>query len=120
MSAFERSLRVFPVSAALLSGILASMAGSDSKSASAQESPVTGSSFSSATSVHDDKHVRNAVLQHSTSETRPLGEIQRGWTAAHGKFSLVVMLLRFMPMVFIKTASMSLTNVSFAGWGGTP
>ena len=87
MSAFDRSLRVFPVSAALLSGILASMAGSDSDSASAQESPVTGSSFSSATSVHDDKHVRNAVLQHSTSEARPLGEIQRGWTAAHGKTS---------------------------------
>lgn len=85
MSAFDRSLRVFPVSAALLSGILASMVGSDSDSASAQDSPVTGSSFSSATSVHDDKHVRNAVLQHSASESRPLGEIQRGWTAAHGK-----------------------------------
>ena len=85
MSAFDRSLRVFPVSAVLLSGLLAGMVGSDSDSASAQESPVTGSSFSSATSVHDDKHVRNAVLQHSASEARPLGEIQRGWTAAHGK-----------------------------------
>ena len=85
MSAFDRSLRVFPVSAVLLSGMLAGMVGSDSDSASAQESPVTGSSFSSATSVHDDKHVRNAVLQHSASESRPLGEIQRGWTAAHGK-----------------------------------
>lgn len=85
MSAFDRSLRVFPVSAVLLSGMLASMGGSDGNSASAQESPVTGSSFSSATSVHDDKHVRNAVLQHSASESRPLGEIQRGWTAAHGK-----------------------------------
>lgn len=85
MSAFDRSLRVFPVSAVLLSGMLASMGGSDGNSASAQESQVTGSSFSSATSVHDDKHVRNAVLQHSASESRPLGEIQRGWTAAHGK-----------------------------------
>lgn len=85
MSAFDRSLRVLPVSAVLLSGMLASMVGSDSDSASAQESPVTGSSFSSATSVHDEKHVRNAVLQHSASESRPLGEIQRGWTAAHGK-----------------------------------
>ena len=85
MSAFDRSLRVLPVSVVLVSGLLASMVGSDSDSASAQESPVTGSSFSSATSVHDDKHVRNAVLQHSASESRPLGEIQRGWTAAHGK-----------------------------------
>jgi tetratricopeptide (TPR) repeat protein len=85
MSAFDRGLRVFPVSAALLSGLLASMAGSDSDSVSAQESPVTGSSFSSTTSVHDDKHVRNAVLQHSEGEARPLGEIQRSWTAAQGK-----------------------------------
>lgn len=85
MSAFDRSLRLFPVSAVLLSGMFASLVGSDSDSVSAQESPVTGSSFSSATSVHDDKHVRNAVLQHSASESRPLGEIQRGWTATHGK-----------------------------------
>jgi len=85
MSAFDRSLRVFPVCAVLLSGILAGIAGSDSDSVSAQESPVTGSSFSTATSVHDDKRVTNAVLQNSTSESRPLGEIQRGWTAAHGK-----------------------------------
>lgn len=85
MSAFDRSLRLFPVSAVLVSGMFASLVGSDGESVSAQESPVTGSSFSSATSVHDDKHVRNAVLQHSVSESRPLGEIQRGWTAAHGK-----------------------------------
>ena len=85
MSAFDRSLSVFPVSAVLLCGILVSMVGAGRDSACAQESPVKGSSFSSATSVHDDKHVRNAVLQHSTSEARPLGEIQRGWTAAHGK-----------------------------------
>jgi hypothetical protein len=85
MSAFDRSLSVFPVSAVLLCGVLVSMVGSGRDSACAQDSPVKGSSFSSATSVHDDKHVRNVVLQHSTSETRPLGEIQRGWTAAHGK-----------------------------------
>jgi hypothetical protein len=85
MSAFDRRLRVFPVSAVLLSGILAGIAGSNTDSASAQDSPVTGSSFSTATSVHDDKRVTNAVLQNSTSEARPLGEIQRGWTAAHGK-----------------------------------
>ena len=85
MSAFDRSLRVFPVSAVLLSGILAGIAGSNADSASAQDSPVTGSSFSTATSVHDDKRLTNAVLQNSTSEARPLGEIQRGWTAAHGK-----------------------------------
>ncbi|MFO1001370.1 MAG: hypothetical protein U0936_13580 [Planctomycetaceae bacterium] len=87
MSAFDQSLRLFPISAALLSGILASMAGAGKDSALAQESPVTGSSFSSATSVHDDKRVTNAVLQHSMSEATPLGEIQRGWTAAHGKTS---------------------------------
>lgn len=85
MSAFDRSLRVFPVSAVLLSGILAGIAGSDTDSVSAQESPVTGSSFSTATSVHDDKRVTNAVLQNSMSEARSLGETQRGWTAAHGK-----------------------------------
>ena len=85
MSAFDRRLHVFPVSAVLLSGILAGIAGSNTDSASAQDSPVTGSSFSTATSVHDDKRVTNAVLQNSTSEARPLGEIQRGWTAAHGK-----------------------------------
>ena len=85
MSAFDGSLRLFPVSAVLLSGILAGIAGSDSDSVSAQESPVTGSSFSTATSVHDDKRVTNAVLQNSTSEARPSGETQRGWTAAHGK-----------------------------------
>lgn len=85
MCAFDRSLSVFPVSAVLLCGMLVGVVGSGRDSACAQESPVKGSSFSSATSVHDDKHVRNAVLQHSTSETRPLGEIQRGWTAAHGK-----------------------------------
>ncbi len=87
MSAFDRSLRAIPVSAALLSGILASMAGSDSDSASAQENSVTGSSFSSATSVHDDKHVMNAVLHRSASDARPLDEVQRGWAAAHGKSS---------------------------------
>lgn len=87
MSAFDGNFRVFPVSAVLLSSLLASIVGSDNDSASAQESPVTGSSFSSATSVHDDKHVRNAVLQHSLNEARPMGEIQRGWTAAHGKAS---------------------------------
>ena len=85
MSAFDRSLRVFPVSAVLLSGILAGIAGSDTDSVAAQESPVTGSSFSTATSVHDDKRVTNAVLQNSMSEARPSGEAQRGWTAAHGK-----------------------------------
>ena len=85
MSAFDRSLRVFPVSAVLLSGILAGIAGSDTDSVSAQESPVTGSSFSTATSVHDDERVTKAVLQNSTSEARPSGETQRGWTAAHGK-----------------------------------
>ena len=85
MSAFDRSLRVFPVSAVLLSGILAGIAGSDTDSVAAQESPVTGSSFSTATSVHDDERVTNAVLQNSTSEARPSGETQRGWTAAHGK-----------------------------------
>ena len=87
MSAFDRRLRVLPVSAALFSGILAGIAGSDNNPVSAQESPVTGSSFSTATSVHDDKRVMNAVLQNSTSETRTLGEPQRGWTAAHGKAS---------------------------------
>ena len=85
MSAFDRSLRVFPVSAVLLSGILAGIAGSDTDSVSAQESPVTGSSFSTATSVHDDERVTKAVLQDSKSEARPSGETQRGWTAAHGK-----------------------------------
>ena len=85
MSAFDRSLRVFPVSAVLLSGILAGIAGSDTDSVAAQESPVTGSSFSTATSVHDDERVTKAVLQNSTSEARPSGETQRGWTAAHGK-----------------------------------
>ena len=85
MSAFDRSLRVFPVSAVLLSGILAGIAGSDTDSVSAQESPVTGSRFSTATSVHDDERVTKAVLQDSKSEARPSGETQRGWTAAHGK-----------------------------------
>lgn len=85
MSAFDRSLHVFPVSAVLLSGILAGISGSNTDSALAQDSPVTGSSFSTATSVHDDKRVTNAVLQNSTSEARQLGEIPRGWTAAHGK-----------------------------------
>ena len=85
MSAFDRSLRVFPVSAVLLSGILAGIAGSDTDSVSAQESPVTGSRFSTATSVHDEERVTKAVLQNSTSEARPSGETQRGWTAAHGK-----------------------------------
>ena len=85
MSAFDRSLRVFPVSAVLLSGILAGIAGSDTDSVAAQESPVTGSSFSTATSVHDEERVTKAVLQNSTSEARPSGETQRGWTAAHGK-----------------------------------
>ena len=85
MSAFDRSLRVFPVSAVLLSGILAGIAGSDTDSVAAQESPVTGSSFSTATSVHDDERVTKAVLQDSKSEARPSGETQRGWTAAHGK-----------------------------------
>jgi hypothetical protein len=87
MSAFDRSLRSFPVSAVLLSGILAGIAGSDSDSVSAQESPVTGSSFSTATSVHDDKRVTNAVLQNSMSEARSLGETQRGWKAANGKLA---------------------------------
>ena len=85
MSAFDRRLRVLPVSAALFSGILAGIAGSDNNPVSAQESPVTGSSFSTATSVHDDKRVTNAVLQNSTSEARASGENQRGWTAAHEK-----------------------------------
>lgn len=85
MSAFDRNPRMFPVSAVLFSAVLASIAGSDINTASGQENPVTGSSFSSATSVYDDKRVTNAVLQHSTSEARPLEEIPRGWTAAHGK-----------------------------------
>ncbi len=85
MSAFDRRFQVFPVSAVLVSGILAGIACSNTDSAAAQESPVAGSSFSTATSVHDEKRVTNAVLQNSTSEARPLGEIQRGWTAAHGK-----------------------------------
>ena len=85
MSAFDRRFHVFPVSAVLVSGILAGIACSNTDAAAAQESPVAGSSFSTATSVHDEKRVTNAVLQNSTSEARPLGEIQRGWTAAHGK-----------------------------------
>lgn len=85
MSAFNRSLHVVPVSAVLLSGILAGIAGTQTDSALAQESPVTGSSFSSTTSVHDEKRVTHAVLQNSANEARQLGEIQRGWTAAHGK-----------------------------------
>jgi hypothetical protein len=77
MSAFDRRFQVFPVSAVLVSGILAGIACSNTDSAAAQESPVAGSSFSTATSVHDEKRVTNAVLQNSTSEARPLGEIQR-------------------------------------------
>lgn len=85
MSAFDRKLRAFPVFAILLSVIFAWIAGADTDSVSAQERPVTGASFSSATSVHEDQRVTNAVLQNSTSEDRLRGGSSRGWTAAHGK-----------------------------------